>query len=99
MIVHFQIEGAFRLNVPPVLLSYHNEPRPWLTGLSNVSENHTYLSFFMTIEPCLQLPEVFRDRVSLIYKNYCVLNEMTSYKLTLFLFFFCRNIFQNLFCF
>lgn len=62
--VHFQIEGAFRLNVPPVLLSYHNEPRPWLTGLSNVSENHTYLSFFMTIEPCLQLPEVFRDQVS-----------------------------------
>lgn len=62
---YLQIEGAFRLNVPPVLLSYHNEPRPWLTGLSNVSENHTYLSFFMILEPCLQLPEVFRDQVNL----------------------------------
>ncbi|XP_042898083.1 coiled-coil and C2 domain-containing protein 2A [Parasteatoda tepidariorum] len=57
-----KIEGTFRLNVPQVLLSYENEPRPWLTGLSNLSGNHTYISFFMTIEPCLQLPEIFRDQ-------------------------------------
>ncbi|XP_054706800.1 LOW QUALITY PROTEIN: coiled-coil and C2 domain-containing protein 2A-like [Uloborus diversus] len=57
-----KIEGTFRINVPPVLLSYENEPRPWLSGLSGVSEGHTYLSFFMTIEPCLPLPEIFRDQ-------------------------------------
>lgn len=71
---YFQIEGAFRLNVPPVLLSYHNEPRPWLSGLSNVSESHTYLSFFMTLEPCLQLPEVFRDQVSIFFS--CVFTSL-----------------------
>ncbi|KAG8187652.1 hypothetical protein JTE90_005504 [Oedothorax gibbosus] len=57
-----KIEGTFRVNIPPVLLSYENEPRPWLTGLSDAASNHTYLSFFMTIEPCLPLPDVFRDQ-------------------------------------
>ncbi|KFM58390.1 Coiled-coil and C2 domain-containing protein 2A, partial [Stegodyphus mimosarum] len=57
-----KIEGMFRINVPPVLLSYQNEPRPWLSGMPGVSSNQTYLSFFMTIEPCLQLPDVFRDQ-------------------------------------
>ncbi|XP_067144045.1 coiled-coil and C2 domain-containing protein 2A-like isoform X2 [Centruroides vittatus] len=59
-----KIEGTFRLNVPPVLLGYDYEARPWLMrGMSNELEGrHTYLSLFLTIEPCLQLPEVFRQK-------------------------------------
>ncbi|KAF8782528.1 Coiled-coil and C2 domain-containing protein 2A [Argiope bruennichi] len=74
-----KIEGTFRINVPPVLLSYENEPRPWLTGLSDAASNHTYLSFFMTIEPCLQLPEIFRDQFDSAEPEK-VLNEVEKWR-------------------
>ncbi|GIY77848.1 coiled-coil and C2 domain-containing protein 2A [Caerostris extrusa] len=74
-----KIEGTFRINVPPVLLSYENEPRPWLTGLSDAASNHTYLSFFMTVEPCLQLPEIFRDQFESAEPEK-VLNEVEKWR-------------------
>ncbi|GFT89046.1 coiled-coil and C2 domain-containing protein 2A [Nephila pilipes] len=79
-----KIEGTFRINVPPVLLSYENEPRPWLTGLSDAASNYTYISFFMTIEPCLQLPEIFRDQFDSAEPEK-VLNEVEKWRQSIIL--------------
>ncbi|XP_029832757.4 coiled-coil and C2 domain-containing protein 2A [Ixodes scapularis] len=54
-----KIEGTFRLDTPPVLLGYVHEVKPWAL-IHDAPSMCTYISFYLTIEPGLQPPEVLR---------------------------------------
>ncbi|CAN8001529.1 unnamed protein product, partial [Ixodes hexagonus] len=54
-----KIEGTFRLDTPPVLLGYVHEVKPW-SLVHDAPSVCTYISFYLTIEPGLQPPEVLR---------------------------------------
>ncbi|KAL1433693.1 hypothetical protein MTO96_012230 [Rhipicephalus appendiculatus] len=61
--INAKIEGTFRIDVPVVLLGYAHEVKPW-SPAQDAPASSTYVSFYMTVEPGLQSPEVLRARVS-----------------------------------
>ncbi|CAD5113655.1 DgyrCDS2816 [Dimorphilus gyrociliatus] len=49
-----QVDGTFKLSKPPILLGYANaDPR----------EKDTYITLFITLEPLLNRPDPFKDRL------------------------------------
>ncbi|XP_049275835.1 coiled-coil and C2 domain-containing protein 2A-like [Rhipicephalus sanguineus] len=59
--INAKIEGTFRIDVPVVLLGYAHEVKPW-SPAQDAPASSTYVSFYMTVEPGLQSPEVLRAR-------------------------------------
>ncbi|XP_075526800.1 coiled-coil and C2 domain containing 2A [Dermacentor variabilis] len=59
--INAKIEGTFRVDVPVVLLGYAHEVKPW-SPAQDAPASSTYVSFYMTVEPGLQSPEVLRAR-------------------------------------
>ncbi|XP_077547771.1 coiled-coil and C2 domain containing 2A [Haemaphysalis longicornis] len=59
--INSKIEGTFRVDVPVVLLGYAHEVKPW-SPMQDAPASSTYVSFYMTVEPGLQSPEVLRAR-------------------------------------
>ena len=63
----FQIDGTFRINTPSVLLGYTYDIGQGGGDASEVpigrSEDITYLSLFITIEPPLAQPDAVGERV------------------------------------
>ena len=61
--------GTFSLSTPLVLLGYEYDTKGYLFGSDTTSKDiskYTYLSLFLTIDPCLQLPEPLVLKVSKI---------------------------------
>ena len=68
-ILNSQVEGTFRVNIPPVLLGYHKRGRhsgaPGSLGI--ISRDDTLLTLFITIEPPLQPSQPLAERVCVPY--------------------------------
>jgi hypothetical protein len=68
----YQIEGTFKIESPPLMLGYTRDPRlskiqssllDTAINLEAPLKESSYLTLFLTIEPQLLVPEVFRESV------------------------------------